>query len=90
MNMLTKCMAVDHAADGIRVNAIAPGTINTDAGADAAELAAHPLASIYPSGRIGTVEDLGYAVLLLCAPAGAWINGVVIPIDGGLTSYCRM
>ena len=57
MNMLTKCMAVDHAADGIRVNAIAPGTINTDPGADAAELAASPLASIYPSGRIGPVED---------------------------------
>ena len=70
--------------------AIAPGTVNTDDDATGESLASHPLASIYPSGRIGNVADIGHAVLLLCADEGAWINGVVLPVDGGLMAYCRM
>jgi NAD(P)-dependent dehydrogenase (short-subunit alcohol dehydrogenase family) len=45
---------------------------------------------MYPAGRIGHSTDIGMLTLLLCAPASAWITGTVLPIDGGLTAYCRM
>ena len=51
---------------------------------------AQGLAKMYPAGRIGHSTDIGMLTLLLCAPASAWITGTVLPIDGGLTAYCRM
>lgn len=82
---LTKSLAIAWAADGIRVNAIAPGWIQTeltkplfdDPTRSGAILARTPL------GRWGQAEDVAGAVLFLCSPAAAFITGVVLPIDGG-------
>lgn len=90
INMLTKGMAIDHGSENIRVNAFAPGTIDTDAAdIDAPGLREGKLASLYPVGRIGCVSDLTTVALMLCSPGSEFINGAIIPVDGGLTAACR-
>ena len=82
---LTKSLAIAYAADGIRVNAVAPGWIATpltqalqdDAARTAAILARTPL------GRWGQAEDVADPVLFLASPAARFITGVVLPVDGG-------
>ena len=82
---LTKSLAIAWAADGIRVNAVAPGWIATaltaplhgDAARSATVLGRTPL------GRWGTPEDIAGPVLFLCSPAAAFVTGVVLPVDGG-------
>jgi 7-alpha-hydroxysteroid dehydrogenase len=84
VNHLTRNIAFDLGAMGVRVNAIAPGAIKTDALAtvltpdtEAAMLKHTPL------GRLGEAEDIAYAALFLCAPASAWISGQVLTVSGG-------
>jgi len=82
---LTKSLAIAYAADGIRVNAIAPGWIATpltqglqdDAARTAQILARTPL------GRWGTPEDIAGPVLFLASPEARFVTGAVLPVDGG-------
>jgi NAD(P)-dependent dehydrogenase (short-subunit alcohol dehydrogenase family) len=82
---LTKSLAAAWAADGIRVNAVAPGWIETpltdalrgDAARSAAILSRTPLA------RWGTPEDVAGPVLFLCSKEAAFITGAILPVDGG-------
>jgi NAD(P)-dependent dehydrogenase (short-subunit alcohol dehydrogenase family) len=81
---LTRTAALDYAAQGIRVNALAPGPIHTEtierAGPDAVRMAGAAL----PIGRIGTADEVAAAVLWLCGPECGFLTGVTIPIDGGM------
>lgn len=82
---LTRLMANELAPHGIRVNAIAPGymaTDNTDALRQDPERNREILARI-PCGRWGRAEDLGGAVVFLASDSSAYVNGVVLPVDGG-------
>jgi len=81
---LTHTMAVELARRGITVNAIAPGYFATEMNRDfLASEAGQALISRIPTGRSGEPEDLDGALLLLASDAGAYITGVVLPVDGG-------
>ncbi len=92
MLMFTKCLAIDHAADGIRVNAVCPGDIDTpmmDIGWEgqdltSAEIRAKLRAHI-PLGRIGAPLDIATAVMFLASDAARFITGAALPVDGGTT-----
>ena len=82
---LTKSLAVAWARDGIRVNAIAPGWIES---AMTAVPRANParnaeLMGRFPMGRWGTPDDLVGPALFLCSPLAGFVTGTVLPVDGG-------
>ena len=82
---LTKSLAIAYAADGIRVNAVAPGWIATpltQALQDDPARAA-PILARTPLGRWGTPEDVAGPVLFLASRAARFVTGVVLPVDGG-------
>jgi NAD(P)-dependent dehydrogenase (short-subunit alcohol dehydrogenase family) len=86
---LTRSLAVRYGPSGVRVNAIAPGTLRTPAWEKRRE--ADPgvferVARWYPLGRIGEPEDVAGAALFLASDEAAWISGAVLPVDGGLTT----
>ena len=84
---LTRALAVDHVGDGIRVNAVCPGTIDTPwvqrLVADAGE-SLDALKARQPMGRLGTPEEVADAVLYLTTAEFA--TGTILTIDGGLTA----
>ena len=82
---LTKSLAIAFAADGIRVNAIAPGWIQTPltAALHQDEDRSRAILERTPLKRWGTPQDLVGGVLFLCSPAAAFITGSILAIDGG-------
>jgi NAD(P)-dependent dehydrogenase (short-subunit alcohol dehydrogenase family) len=87
---MTRMLAIEWAAHRIRVNAVAPGTVETPS--RAAAMAANPgrrefLINRVPLKRFGTAEEMAAAVCYLASPRAAFITGQTILVDGGLTSY---
>jgi NAD(P)-dependent dehydrogenase (short-subunit alcohol dehydrogenase family) len=81
---LTHVLAMELARHGILVNAIAPGYVETDFNRDFLRSeAGKKLEARIPLRRVGRPEDLDGAMLLLASPAGAYISGAVIAVDGG-------
>ncbi|MGE5765697.1 MAG: SDR family NAD(P)-dependent oxidoreductase [Bacteroidota bacterium] len=81
---LTRALAVEWARHGIRVNALAPGYVETEINRDfLAGEAGEALLKRVPLRRFGTPQDLDGALLLLAADAGRYITGSVVVIDGG-------
>src|SRR5215469_10975561 len=89
---LTRAIAIDHVGDGIRCNAIAPGTIDTpyfddilrkspDPGATRKALAARQLL-----GRLGTPEEIAAGILFLASDESRFATGTILTLDGGMTS----
>jgi len=86
---LTTSLAVRYGAFGVRVNAIAPGTLRTPAWEQRRQKdpgVFERVAKWYPLGRIGEPEDVAGAALFLASDEAAWISGAVLPVDGGLTA----
>ena len=86
---LTRSLAVRYGPFGVRVNAIAPGTLRTPAWERRREEdpeVFERVARWYPLGRIGEPEDVVGAALFLASDEAAWISGAVLPVDGGLTA----
>ncbi|WP_414474432.1 7-alpha-hydroxysteroid dehydrogenase [Microvirga sp. M2] len=84
VNHLTRNMAFDLGPQGIRVNAIAPGAIRTDALASVLTPEVEKAMLRHtPLGRLGRPEDIANAALFLCSPAASWISGQVLTVSGG-------
>lgn len=84
---LTRSLAVRYGPDGIRCNAVVPGTIATPIWKDRLAADPHRLDRVrrwYPLGRVGTPEDVSALVLFLASDEASWITGATIPVDGGL------
>ena len=91
---LTKLMALDHATDGIRVNCVCPGLIETELsrrnleesafqrGLDLDEVTQQARAG-YPLGRFGQPADIAYAALYLVSDEASWVTGSTLVVDGG-------
>jgi NAD(P)-dependent dehydrogenase (short-subunit alcohol dehydrogenase family) len=86
---LTRAVAVDHVADGVRVNAVCPGTVDTpwvrrlveEVGESLDALRARQL-----MGRLGTPQEVAAAVLYLASDDAAFVTGTAFVIDGGLSA----
>ena len=91
--MLSKAMALDHAAENIRINAICPGDVNTpmlaaearQRGLDVAETIA-ACAAESPNGRLTEPEEVAALAVFLASDQARAINGVALPIDGGASA----
>lgn len=91
INALTQHLAVSNARYGVRVNTIMPGLIDTPMGVDSAAKArgmsreelADARAKTVPSGHQGTGWDIAYAALYLASDEANFVNGVILPVDGG-------
>jgi meso-butanediol dehydrogenase / (S,S)-butanediol dehydrogenase / diacetyl reductase len=89
---LTRSMALDYVKEGIRVNCLCPGTVDTPSsqkrmaahGGDAAT-ARKQFEARQPMGRLGTAEEIAEAALYLVSDAAAFVTGGAFPIDGGLS-----
>jgi NAD(P)-dependent dehydrogenase (short-subunit alcohol dehydrogenase family) len=89
---LARALALDWAPDGIRVNAVCPGLVDTpmlaafvDALPDAGE-ARRRLAREQPLGRLATPSECADAVMFLTSAAASFVTGVALPVDGGFTA----
>jgi NAD(P)-dependent dehydrogenase (short-subunit alcohol dehydrogenase family) len=86
---LTRALAVDHVADGIRVNVVCPGTVDSPwvrRLVDEAGESLDALRARQPMGRLGLPEEIADAVAYLASDAAAFVTGSTLVIDGGLTA----
>jgi NAD(P)-dependent dehydrogenase (short-subunit alcohol dehydrogenase family) len=92
LQAFTQHSAMELAADNIRVNAIAPGVVETGV---LDELAGSPenakeiyktLNGIHPLGRNGKATDIAATIVFLLSAEAAWITGAIWPIDGGMSA----
>jgi len=85
---LTRAMAIDHASDGIRVNAICPGVTETGSTAWMQKIPAimQGFDDRLPMGRMGTSEEMAAAIAFLASDDASYITGSNLVVDGGLTA----
>lgn len=89
---LTRALAMDHAAEGIRVNVICPAMVETEMVRDIYASHPDPAAALrarlttIPMGRFGQSEDVAHLAVYLASDESSWMTGAVLPLDGGLTA----
>ena len=86
---LTKSAALEYAAQGIRVNAICPGIVETPMVADMLKgetAVMQEMLKDVPIRRLGTAQEIADPVLWLCSPGASFVVGVALPVDGGYTA----
>jgi NAD(P)-dependent dehydrogenase (short-subunit alcohol dehydrogenase family) len=94
LDQMTRCLALELAADGIRVNAVNPGVVVTElhraAGMDDAAYAAflERGRQTHPMGRVGQPDEVAEAIVWLLSDVTGWITGATLPIDGGRHLTC--
>ena len=80
---LTRNMALDYAADKVRVNCLCPGFVNTPLLASLPPERRARLTALHPLGRMGEPEDIAHMALFLISDQASWITGQAIAVDGG-------
>lgn len=89
---MTKSMAIDHSAEGIRINCLCPGTIETEMVAGLIENSGNPeqtrqmMIDRRVTPFLGSVEEVARAALFLCDPENRYTTGAVLSVDGGSTA----
>lgn len=86
VNGFTKSLARELAPNHIRVNAVAPGIINTDMVAALPKEMIEPLIKTIPLGRIGEPRDVANAFLFLASPLASYVTGTILSVDGAARS----
>jgi meso-butanediol dehydrogenase / (S,S)-butanediol dehydrogenase / diacetyl reductase len=87
--LLTKCMAIDHGHENIRVNAICPSFVETELTAAVISKAPNPSTvrseriAVHPIGRLGQPEDIAGVAVYLASDESSWVTGSIFPVDGG-------
>ena len=87
--LLTKCMAIDHGHENIRVNAICPSFVETDLTAAVIGMAPDPKSvraeriAVHPIGRLGQPDDIAGLAVYLASDESSWVTGSIFPVDGG-------
>ena len=82
LTLLAKNLAVELGPSGVRINAVAPGTVRTRVW-DAQEGGADAMRRLYPLDRVGEPSDIAAAIAFLASDDASWITGVTLPVDGG-------
>ena len=90
---MTRAMAIDHVGDGVRINCIAPGTVDSPyfdeifaASEDPAALR-RLMEARHPMGRLGTTDEVARGVLYLASDDSSFVTGSVLSVDGGMTAH---
>jgi NAD(P)-dependent dehydrogenase (short-subunit alcohol dehydrogenase family) len=86
VEMLTRCLALEWGAQGLRVNAIVPGPIDGTEGMQRlapTDAMREAVRDSVPLRRFGTPQDIGNACLFLASELGCFVNGAILPVDGG-------
>ena len=93
IHQLTRALALDHARDGVRINAVAPGEVDTpmlrrggrrEPVSD--EVLAQMAAATIPMGRLAQPEEIARVVLFLASDAASYMTGAIVPVDAGYTA----
>jgi NAD(P)-dependent dehydrogenase (short-subunit alcohol dehydrogenase family) len=82
VNSLTRAWAAEYGPSGVRVNVVAPGPVYTSAPAQYL----NRYTSLIPLRRVARPEDISEVIAFLAGPGGSYVNGAIIPVDGGLTA----
>ncbi|MDD2899974.1 MAG: SDR family oxidoreductase [Desulfuromonadaceae bacterium] len=86
VEMLTRCLALEWGTEGVRVNAIVPGPIDGTEGMQrlaSGDAMREATRDSVPLRRLGTPQDVGNACLFLTSELGSYVNGAILPVDGG-------
>ena len=93
IHQLTRALALDHARDGVRINAVAPGEVDTPmlrrGGREEPmgdEALAQMAAATIPMGRLAQPEEIARVVLFLASDAASYMTGAIVPVDAGYTA----
>lgn len=84
---LTKVAAIDHAKEGVQVNAICPGLILTPMTQAGVESGLFDINAHCPMGRHGEANEVAEAVVWLCSDRSSYVTGIALPVDGGYWAW---
>jgi NAD(P)-dependent dehydrogenase (short-subunit alcohol dehydrogenase family) len=88
---MARAMAIDHAREGIRVNSVSPGTIDTPLLHDFVASSPNPDATrcafddVQPRGRVGTIEEVAAVFAFLASDQSSYVSGANVSVDGGMS-----
>jgi NAD(P)-dependent dehydrogenase (short-subunit alcohol dehydrogenase family) len=83
---ITKAAALEYGGDGIRANAICPGWIITEGMGQGIAAIRHEVEPRIPMGRTGEAPEIAEVACFLCSPRASYVNGAIVPVDGGFSS----